>query len=286
MLKTATSDQKYKSEGVLCSKEALREKLWHKSYKKGSLFAGREVKIRSNYTVKDRFLEMVYDCTGNKKGIKTLRESYYREYVLKKLVKLISRENLSDENKGMLRNLVQQTSIFQKVNKIVNISCETVLAIHGEIEVEPIFIDKTTKKGLVEEGKEKKVEKAKKELVETELIRKASELYDIAKWRCRQGNFFEATEFYNQIIELYTYQRLDESIVLKALQKLDEIYHKAYIMKQVHNRCKKYPSSDTGLVDLCMRKHYYYLAIVYCEEILVRIKKIIHIFTYVRSNRA
>lgn len=274
MLRTGISAQKNKSEGIICSKEELEERLRDQLYKKGGLFVGRKVKIRSNYTVKDYIWELIYKCTGNRKGLKVLQATCYREYVLNKLVKFISCENLAEENKLILKNLIQNFSAFQGIYKVDSINCKTVLAIRETISLNAVFIEKTTKKELVEVKGDNLSEKPKRELVRQELITKAQELNKLGEFYYNKGVLLEAIKFYNKIVEFYTYQSLDEVIVIDVLKKLDEIYKKDYRVEGIRKVWgTRYPSCDTGLIDLCMRKRYYYLTINYCEEVLERIKK-------------
>lgn len=78
---------------------------------------------------------------GNKRGIKELRVSYSKKYLLRKMVKFFSADGISVQGQEQLRNLVKQTSTFQtKKHKIGSIGTQDLMRLRLEVE-KIVFVD-------------------------------------------------------------------------------------------------------------------------------------------------
>lgn len=127
---------KDKSHGILNSKQEFKGLITIAELT--GLFAGREVEIRSNYTLNERFWEMIYRCICYKDGIKAIQAPHNKKYLSKELAKLFASDQISVGNRRQLKHLIKESQTFKdKIDKINSITIKHLKQIRLEIQSNP-----------------------------------------------------------------------------------------------------------------------------------------------------
>lgn len=208
-----SSKEKFKS-SLGCSENGIfsnnfdnRNLIEAKNKKGNSFFAGREIKIRGTYSLKDKFWEKVYYCMGNRRGIKELQVHYGKKYLLRKIVKHLSADEISAKEQKQLKDLIKGSWTFQtKKHKIDSIALEDLMRIRLEVE----------KKVFVDQIDESLVEKKSYRLWQGTILNDLGESY------YKNKEYMKAIECYECIINLPHF--CNENEIISKLQKLAHLY--------------------------------------------------------------
>lgn len=254
------------------SDNVLQEKIREKNYNRSNLFTNWEINIRKLYTIFDIILEIFYHCMGYYESIENLQVYYYGEYLVKKLVKLFSSENLSSDNQRKLKESIKESALFKrKISSCSKITEEDALGILKQVKLkldgkEVGYQAKALKREV------ETIEKAdRKEVSENKLDEKAPQL-KLAKACFENKKYFEAIDYYNQIINRCWWESRKQEIMLKALEGLEAVYQFAYENgeRNFYQKYTRYPAIGTELMKICRTKGWYHLTINYCEKIISR----------------
>lgn len=174
------------------------------------LFAGREVTIRGQYTLCERFCAMVYYCTGNKKGMNALQAPYNKKYLSRELANLLSAYQISAKDKDRLKYLIKQSFTFQqKVNQIDRLTVQDMMLIRMEVAVK---IEYQSNSGSSEELPKKSSDS------------QVCALNDLAKSYLEIKDIPNAIDCYKRILDLP--KPLNDSTLFDALSALADCYEK------------------------------------------------------------
>lgn len=135
---------------ILNSNIEFEEKLNAKFDSTGNRpFAEREVNIRKAYTLTDRLWEIAYQCAGNKKAIKGLYKDYKKQYLKRKLVKLLSADQIATVFRFMLESGIEKSTTFQhKATEIEAVTLEDLRQIRKEVQSHQLLLNIGSSKEL------------------------------------------------------------------------------------------------------------------------------------------
>ncbi len=275
------SDLKKNADDFVFSENALQEKLQRKNYDRSNLFANWEVNIRKLYTPFDVIMEMIYHCLGYYEYIENLQAYYYGEYLIKKLVKLLSCENLSSESQRKLTASIKESALFKrKVSNASNITEGDVYVILRQVK-SMLYKKDVSDQAKISERQIEPIAKVNKKETAGKLDEK-TRILKSAEESCKIEKYDEAIEQYNRIVRLCWWESSTsrkEEIMFRALEGLEAIYKFAYEngKRDLYQKFAQ-PESGTDLITICKAKGLYYLTINYCEKILSASEK--HILYY------